>query len=182
MRFTPTPIPGAFLIEIEPRADERGMFARVFCKREFRKHGIMVDFVQGNISVCLKRGTIRGLHWQEEPHGEAKLFRCTRGEIFQAIVDMRPNSPTYKQWFTTRLDEDSHNMLYVPTGCANGYQSLTDNTETPYFVGEYYHPESERGLRWNDPAFNIDWPIKEGVTVSPKDASWPDFSPGNSTP
>lgn len=175
MKFAPVPIAGAFLIELEPRTDERGMFARVFCKKEFAEHGLPTNFVQTNISVCAKRGTIRGLHWQTEPFGETKLFRCTRGEIFEAFVDMRPDSPTYKKWFGVTLDAESHRMLLVPTGCANGYQTLTDNVEITYSVGEFYHPEAERGLRWNDPIFNIEWPIKDSVILSPKDANWPDF-------
>lgn len=174
MIFTPAPIHGAFLIDIEPRSDERGMFARVFCQKEFAAQGLPTNFVQTNVSMCAKAGIIRGLHMQANPHGEPKLFRCTRGEIYQAIVDLRPDSPTYKQWFGARLDENNHRMFYVPAGCANGYQALTDGAEVTYGVGEFYHPESERGVRWNDPSFNIDWPIKDAI-LSPKDAIWPDW-------
>jgi dTDP-4-dehydrorhamnose 3,5-epimerase len=180
MIFSHTPIQGSFLIDIEPRSDERGMFARVFCRREFDAIGITTDFVQANVSICAKRGTIRGLHWQKAPHGEPKLFRCTRGEIFEASVDLRPESPTYRQWFGIRLDAYNHRMLFVPAGCANGYQALTDDAEVTYFAGAFYTPEAERGMRWNDPSFMIDWPVLDGVIVSPKDASWPDYPVDNS--
>lgn len=175
MIFIPTPIDGAYLIDIEPRSDERGFFARAFCKKEFEERGIPSTFVQTNISACNKLGTIRGLHWQAEPHGETKLFRCTHGEIYQVIVDMRPNSATFNKWYGARIGENDHRMLFVPVGCANGYQALTDGAEVTYLVGEFYHPESERGIRWNDPAFKIEWPINDDVVVSPKDTSWPDF-------
>lgn len=175
MKFTATPIQGVFLIDVEPYIDDRGVFARVFCRREFKAQGIPTDFVQTNISICAKRGTIRGLHWQTDPYGEMKLLRCTRGEIFQGIVDTRPESPTYRRSFGVRLDDKKHQLVFVPAGCANGYQSLTDDTEVTYAVGEFYHPETERGLRWNDPSFAIGWPITEGVILSPKDATWPDY-------
>lgn len=175
MKFTPTPIQGAFLVDIEPRADERGMFTRVFCLKEFKEQGIDFSIVQMNVSRCAKKGIIRGLHMQSEPHGEPKFFRCTRGEIYQAIVDLRPDSPSYQQWFGAKLDAEGCRMFYVPAGCVNGYQALQDGAEVTYVVGEYYHPESERGVRWNDPAFNIEWPIKEAI-LSPKDEAWPDWS------
>lgn len=175
MIFTPTPIQGAFIVDIEPRADERGMFARVFCEKEFAAQGLPTNFVQTNVSRCAKAGIIRGLHMQTEPHGEPKFFRCTQGAIYEAFVDLRPDSPSYKKWFGVKLEAETHRMLFVPAGCANGYQALTDGAEATYSVGEFYHPESERGIRWNDHAFNIDWPIKDAI-LSPKDAAWPDFT------
>jgi dTDP-4-dehydrorhamnose 3,5-epimerase len=175
MIFNPTPIEGAYLIDIEPRADERGMFTRIFCTRELKEKGIEFEVVQGNVSRCASKGTIRGLHWQMEPHGEQKFFRCTHGEIFQAFVDVRPDSSSYLKWFGARLDAEGGRMFYVPTGCASGYQALTDGAEVTYLVSAFYNPESERGIRWNDPAFNIDWPIRDGVILSPKDKVWPDY-------
>lgn len=175
MKFTPTPIQGAFLIDMEPRADDRGMFARLFCQREFQSHGIETNYVQTNVSLCAKRGTVRGLHWQCHPHGEAKLSRCTRGEIYEAFVDLRPESPSYRQWFGVLLDENSHRAIFVPPGCANGYQSLTDGAEATYSASAFYTPDAERGLRWNDPSFDIPWPIRDNVILSAKDATWPDW-------
>jgi dTDP-4-dehydrorhamnose 3,5-epimerase len=176
MKFIPTPIHGAYVVELEPRSDERGMFARSFCRKEFEAQGLPTDFVQENVSFCVKRGTIRGLHWQAEPHGEAKFFRCTRGRVFEAIVDMRPESPTKGQWFGVELDAESRRRFFVPAGCANGYQSLEDGSEVTYAVSALYHPESERGVRWDDPSFNIAWPIRDNIILSPKDAAWPDVS------
>jgi dTDP-4-dehydrorhamnose 3,5-epimerase len=179
MKFNSVPIMGASLIDIEPRADERGMFARLFCQKEFKEHGIDFTVAQMNVSRCTSRGTIRGLHWQAEPYGEPKLFRCTRGEIYQAIVDLRPASPTFRSWYGVRLDAEGCRMLYVPPGCANGYEALADGTEVTYLAGEFYHGESEHGIRWNDPSFSIEWPIREGVMLSPKDAAWPDWKAGS---
>ena len=174
MKFTETKIPGAFVIEIEPRGDERGFFARVFCAKEFKEHGIPTDLVQGNISWSRDAGTIRGMHYQVEPYAEDKLFRCTKGAIYQVIVDLRKDSPTYKQWVGTELNAENHRMLFVPKGCSNCVQTLLPDTEGSYFVTQFYTPTAEQGLRWNDPAFNINWPIKDAI-VSDKDKAWPDF-------
>jgi dTDP-4-dehydrorhamnose 3,5-epimerase len=175
MRFTETPIDGAWLIDVEPRGDDRGFFARAWCQNEFDAHGLTTGFVQCNLASSRWRGTLRGLHYQAEPHGEVKLARCIRGAIFDAIVDLRPGSSTYLRWFGAELSAENHRSLYVPAGCAHGYQALTDDCEVLYPVSAFYAPESERGVRWNDPAFGIEWPI-EADHMSAKDRSWPDFS------
>lgn len=176
MRFIKTRLEGAYVIEPEKLVDERGMFARVWCRNEFKEHGLATDMVQSNVSFSKKRGTLRGLHYQVEPYQEAKLMRCTKGAIFDVCIDLRPDSSTYKQWFGIELTDKNHKMLYVPQGFAHGYEMLEDNTEVFYLVSEYYHPESERGIRWNDLSFKIDWPIKENLIISGKDRNWPEFN------
>ncbi len=176
MKFVEAPLAGAFLIEPEPRADARGFFARAFCRREFEARGLNPDVAQCNISFNPRKGTLRGMHFQLPPHQEAKLVRCLRGAIHDVIVDLRPDSPTFKRWFGARLDDDNRAMLYVPGGFAHGYITLADNCEVFYQVSEFYHPESERGVRWNDPAFAIQWPL-EPLLLSDKDRGYPDFRP-----
>jgi dTDP-4-dehydrorhamnose 3,5-epimerase len=176
MKFLETKIKGAFLLEPEKREDERGMFARTWCERECRAQGLPTDFVQFNVSRTKKAGTIRGLHYQIAPHVEAKLIRCIRGGIYDVIVDVRPHSPTYAQWVGIELMENDLRSLFIPEGVAHGFQTLRDQTEVFYPVTEYYSPESERGIRWNDPYFKIAWPLTATPTVSVKDQQWPEFS------
>lgn len=173
MIFTPTPLAGAFIITPDLIEDERGFFARTFCRREFEEHGLNYNLVQCNISFNKRKGTLRGMHFQAAPHAESKLIRCTNGEIFDVIIDLRPESNTYKQWYAAELTAANHRMLYVPEGFAHGYQTLTEDAEVAYQVSEFYSPESERGIRWNDPAFSIVWPLPVSA-ISAKDASPPD--------
>lgn len=176
MIFTETPLAGAFVIALEPRGDDRGFFARAFCQHELAAHGLETTVAQANLSYNHRRGTLRGLHMQNPPHGEDKLVRCITGAIYDAIVDLRPGSPTYLQWFGVELSAANRLMLYVPRGFAHGYQSLTDGSEVLYMVTQFYAPGAERGLRWNDPAFGIAWPLAEPI-LSPRDADAPDFTP-----
>jgi dTDP-4-dehydrorhamnose 3,5-epimerase len=173
--FAETAIPGACTIDLERREDDRGFFARAWDVGEFAAHGLSTRLVQANVSFNRFAGTLRGMHFQRAPHEEAKLVRCTRGAIYDAIVDLRPDSPAFKRWIGVELTEQNRRSLYVPEGCAHGYQTLTDETETFYLVSEAYAPESEGGVRWNDPAFAIQWPAAEERLLSPKDAAWPDF-------
>jgi dTDP-4-dehydrorhamnose 3,5-epimerase len=175
MRISPTGLAGLCLIEVEKRDDERGYFARTFCAQEFAAAGLVTSFPQCNTSFNRKRGTLRGLHFQADPFPEAKLVRCTRGTIFDVAVDLRPESPTRCQWFATILSADNANMLYVPAGFAHGFQTQEDATEVFYQMGESYRSDLARGVRWNDPAFAIKWPLA-GPTLSPRDATYPDFA------
>lgn len=175
MIFNKTRIPGAFVVKIDPRADERGFFARGFCRKEFEAHGLNADIAQANIGVSRLRGTLRGLHYQVSPHEETKLVRCTAGAVFDVIVDLRRESPSYKQWIGVELNAENHTMLYVPEGCGHGYLALADNTEVFYLVSQFYSPGAERGARWNDPAFAIEWPPVESLVISDKDAGWQDW-------
>jgi dTDP-4-dehydrorhamnose 3,5-epimerase len=172
MRFIETKLAGAYVIEIEPIADERGFFARTWCRREFEAAGLPGNVVQANLSFNRMRGTLRGMHWQLAPHAEAKLVRCIRGSIYDVIVDLRETSPTYLQWLAVELSAEHRRMLLVPPHCAHGFQTLEDETEVFYHVTEFYTPEAECGARYNDPAFGIDWPLPVSV-ISKKDASWP---------
>ncbi len=176
MRFTPAPLPGAYVIEIEERSDDRGFFARGFCQQEFEEHGLSGRIAQCNVSWNEARGTLRSLHYQLPPHAEVKLIRCTRGAIYDVIVDLRRESPTYRRWFAAELTAQNHRMMYVPEGFAHGYESLEPDTEAFYIASEFYSPTHERGVRWNDPAFKIEWPIPEPI-LSAKDRSHPDFLP-----
>jgi dTDP-4-dehydrorhamnose 3,5-epimerase len=175
MRFSPTAVLGAYVVELERREDERGFFARAWCRREFAEHGLETDFVQSNIAFSRRSDTLRGLHYQRPPHEEAKLVRCTRGAMFDVVVDLRADSPTYRCWFGIELTPENGRMLYVPRGCAHGYQTLADETETFYHVTAAYAPEAEAGVRWDDGAFGIEWPPAPERLISPKDASWPDY-------
>ncbi len=179
LRFTPTSIDGSFLVDLEPLGDDRGFFARAFCRREFIEQGVdpvVADSLgkQCNISTNQRAGTLRGMHYQTEPAVEPKLVRCTKGAIYDAIIDMRPDSPTYLEHYGVELTEDNRTALYVPGLCAHGYQALTDDTEIFYMVGEFYTPGHEQGLRYDDPAFGIEWPL-EATEISAKDRSWPLF-------
>jgi dTDP-4-dehydrorhamnose 3,5-epimerase len=175
MIFTPTKLQGAFILEVKKIEDERGFFGRSWCRRELEEHGLNANVVQANVSYNKVKGTLRGMHFQKAPHQETKLVRCTRGAIYDVIIDLRPNSPTYKQWIGVELTEDNYRMLFVPEDFAHGFITLQDNTEVTYQVTQYYTPGAEGGIRWNDPAFNIQWPI-EPTVVSGKDQAHPDFA------
>jgi len=174
--FTPTTIPGVCVVDLAPNVDERGFFARSWCVDEFTRNGLEPRLVQCNVSFNRHRGTLRGLHYQADPHPEAKLVRCTRGAIYDVALDLRPGSPTYLRWFGVELTADNHRALFVPVGCAHGFQSLTDDSEVLYHMSEVYHADLARGVRWNDPAFGITWPLPDPI-LSPKDAAYPDFTP-----
>ena len=176
MKFHPTPLKDAHLIEIEKRGDDRGFFARFFCGKEFGAAGLATRFVQVNNSLSAKKGTLRGLHYQLAPAAEVKVVRCVRGALFDAIIDIRPGSPTFGKWYGAELNAENRLMMYVPRGFAHAILTLADNTEVLYLVSDFYSPENERGVRWNDSRFNVVWPITPGE-ISPKDAAWPDFDP-----
>jgi len=173
--FTGIKLKGVFIIEPERLEDERGFFARTWCKREFENHGLNTNLVQCNTSFNKKRGTLRGMHYQTAPHAEAKLVKCTRGSIYDVIIDLRPDSDTYKDWFAVELNSDNHKMLYIPENCAHGFLTLEDNTEVFYQMSEFYYSECARGVRWNDPAFSIPWPT-DIMVISDKDRRYHDFT------
>lgn len=176
MKFIATELGGAYVIEPERMEDERGFFARTFCKDEFAAQGLRAAFVQCNVSFNARKGTLRGMHFQERPHEEAKLVRCTQGAIFDVIIDIRNSSPTFMRWVAMELTAESHRMLYVPEGFAHGFQTLADDSEVFYQMSELYRPESARGIRWNDQAFAIRWRLDNPI-VSARDAAYPDFTP-----
>jgi len=172
MIFQEAPLPGAYVIEQKRIEDHRGFFARVWCKREFQQHGLKDEFVQSNVGFNLRKGTVRGLHFQKAPHAEVKVLRCTRGAIFDVIVDLRPESPTYKHWFGIELTEENGKMIYIPEGFATGYMALRDETEINYHTSEYFDPGTATGVRYNDPAFGIEWPLAVAA-ISDQDRQWP---------
>ena len=172
MKFLETPLSGLYVLELETLQDDRGFFARSFCANEFKTIGLDSAIAQCNISFNEKAGTLRGLHFQAPPHEEAKLIRCTRGGIYDVAVDLRPNSATYLRWYAVDLTMDNRRMLFVPRGFAHGFQTLVDSTEVFYLMFEFYHPESARGLRWDDPTLAISWPLNS-VTISDKDRMLP---------
>ena len=174
MIFTETNLKGAFIIEPELIEDERGFFARVWTPQEFEAHGLNPVVAQCNISQNRKRGTLRGMHYQIEPHAEAKLVRCTRGAIYDVAVDLRPDSPTFRKWTAVELSAANRLMFYIPEGFAHGYQTLEDDTELYYQVSQVYAPDSARGVRWNDPTFDIKWPEDERTIIA-RDQNYPDF-------
>jgi len=174
IRFTATTLPGAFLIELEKHADHRGFFARTFCEREFESHGLQARYVQCSISFNLRKGTLRGMHFQAAPFQEAKLVRCSQGSIYDVIIDLRPDSPTFKRHLGVELSAANGKTLYVPEGFAHGFQTLQDNSEVFYQISQFYAPEHSRGVRWNDPAFGIVWPAAER-TILERDQSYADF-------
>lgn len=175
MVFIETKLKGSFIIEPERLEDARGFFARTWCKREFEVHNLNPDLVQCNISFNERRGTLRGMHYQEVPREEARLVRCTMGAIYDVIVDLRPNSQTFKQWFSVELTVKNRKMFYIPEGFAHGFLTLEHNTEVFYQMSEFYAPECARGVRWNDPAFGVSWPLDIAV-ISEKDIQYPDFT------
>ena len=177
MIFQSTTLPGAMVVELERREDERGFFARSFCRREFEAHCLEPCVAQCNVSFNRRRGTLRGMHWQAAPHAEAKLVRVTRGALWDVIVDLRPDSPACGRWFGVELNAENRRALYIPQGFAHGFQTLVDDVEVFYQMSTVYVPEAQRGARWDDPAFGIDWPIRPPF-LSDRDASYPDFQPG----
>lgn len=180
MRFIPTTLKDATLIELDKREDDRGYFARSFCEEEFRAAGLPTRFVQANSAGTRLAGTLRGLHYQLPPHAEAKLVRCTGGAVYDVIIDLRPDSPTHGRWEGFELDAASGRMLLVPEGFAHGYQTLADNTEVFYLVSHPYAPGAEAGIRFDDPAFGVEWPLPV-TSVSEKDRNWPDYQPPSGT-
>lgn len=173
MIFTETKIPGAYVIETEPKKDERGAFARTWCAFEFESMGLNPRLVQCSTSLNLRRGTLRGLHFQRSPHLEAKLVRCTRGRAFDVIVDLRPESPTFRMWHGEEISVQNGRMIYVPEGVAHGFQTIEDETELLYQISTYYAPEFAAGIRWNDPGIGIDWPMPKRPILSERDARLP---------
>jgi dTDP-4-dehydrorhamnose 3,5-epimerase len=176
MQFQPLELSGAFLIDLEKRGDDRGFFARAFCEREFREQQIPTGWVQMNNSLTAHKGTLRGLHYQLGPHAETKLVRCIRGRLWDCVLDVRPESPTFGKWFGAELSADNRRMMLVPKGFAHGFLTLEDDTEALYLVDAFFSPEYERGIRYNDPRFAIEWPLEPAV-LSDKDAAHPDFDP-----
>lgn len=174
MRFLETKLPGAYIIELERREDDRGFNARSWCQREFEEHGLTARLAQANVIFNRRRGTLRGMHFQAPPRAESKLFRVTRGAIHDVIIDLRPDSPTFERWESFELTPDAYRMLYVPEGFAQGFQTLEDHTEVTYQVSEFYAPDFERGIRHDDPAFGIRWPLEVEI-ISDKDTRWPDY-------
>jgi len=172
MIFKETTIPGAYVMEPERITDHRGFFARVWCKREFQQHGLNSELLQSNIGFSYRKGTVRGLHFQTFPHAETKIVRCTRGAIFDVVVDLRPDSPTYKKWFGVELTGENRKMIYVPEGMAQGYMTLEDCTEINYHTSQFFNVEAASGVRFNDPAFDIKWPMAP-VVISEQDRNWP---------
>ncbi|MDX2196649.1 MAG: dTDP-4-dehydrorhamnose 3,5-epimerase [Cytophagales bacterium] len=175
MKFILTELPGAYIIDVEKREDERGFFARTFCTDEFASHGLVAVFKQGNMSLSNIKYTLRGMHYQTDGAEEVKVIRCTRGAILDVIIDIRPGSPTYCKHIQVELTADNYRQLYVPQGFAHGFISLVPHCEVSYLVSEVYTPGKERGIRWNDPHFGISWPTNEPV-LSAKDATHPDFA------
>ena len=175
MIFLETDLPGAFIIDLERIEDARGFFARAWCGRELSEHGLESRIAQCNLSSNKRKGTLRGMHFQRTPHEEVKLVRCIRGAMYDVIVDLRGDSPTFRRWIGVELDQDNRRMLYVPRGFAHGFQTLTDNTEVFYMMSDFYVPGAEDGVRWDDPAFRIELPLGEPAEISERDGSWPDF-------
>jgi dTDP-4-dehydrorhamnose 3,5-epimerase len=171
--FTETRLGGAFVIDIEPHRDDRGYFARVWCAREFEEHGLDTRMAQCNVAHNTRKGILRGMHYQQPPYSEVKLVRCTRGAVYDVIVDMREDSATRLQWFGVELSGDNHRMLYVPEGFAHGYVTLRDDSELFYQVSQFYTPRAEGGVRWNDPLVGIEWPDVGPLLISEKDSAWP---------
>jgi dTDP-4-dehydrorhamnose 3,5-epimerase len=175
MIFTETELNGAYIIEIEKLTDNRGFFGRAWCQKEFEQHNLIARIRQVNVSSNMRKGTLRGMHYQIAPYQETKLVRCTRGSIYDVIIDLRTSSPTYGRWTGVELTAKNYRLLYVPEDFAHGFQTLEDNTEVTYQVSQFYMPGSEGGIRWNDPAFSIEWPMSVQV-LSEKDDNWPNYS------
>lgn len=175
MKFTQTTLAGAYIIDIEPALDERGFFARSWCQHEFAAQGLNSNLAQCSISYNKTRGTLRGMHYQGKPHEEVKVVRCTQGAIYDVIVDLRPASATFKKWIAVELNAENRRMIYVPPGVAHGFQSLVDDTEVFYQVSEFYYPELSLSVRWDDPAFGIEWPPAAQRVISERDRQHADF-------
>ncbi len=176
MIYRETELHGVFLIEPELKRDERGFFMRLWCRAEFEKRGLQKSFSQYSLASNEKKGTLRGMHFQRPPFQEVKLIHCIQGAIYDVVIDLRQASPTYKRWFAAELSHDNRQMLYIPEGCAHGYQTLQDHTEVVYQISMPYEREAGAGIRWNDPAFNIPWPEVPERTISQRDSVWPDFN------
>lgn len=174
MKFIETPLKGAYVVELEKRGDERGFFARSFCVDEFKERGLNPTVLQANISGSTKKGTLRGLHYQTAPMAEVKFIRCMKGAVFDVLVDVRPDSPTFKKWYGIELSVDNQKAVYIPEGFAHGHQTLQFDSQIMYMVSQVYSPEHERGIRYNDPAIGVLWPLVPTV-MSGKDKAWPDF-------
>ena len=174
MLFHNTPLDGAYIIEPQKISDKRGFFARIWCQNELKEMGLNPEILQSNVGYSVHKGTLRGLHFQKAPHAEVKIVRCTKGTIYDVIVDLRPGSATFKKWFGVELSENNHKMIYAPEGFAQGYITLADESEMYYLTTNFYQPDSASGVRYNDPAFEIDWPIEPQV-ISDQDMNWPDF-------
>lgn len=175
MRFVETPLAGCYVIEQDRILDHRGYFARVWCQRELEQHGLRADILQANVGFSRQRGTLRGLHYQRSPHAEVKIVRCTRGAMFDVAVDLRPESPTFRQWYGIELTADNGKMLYVPEGFAQGYLTLVDDTEMTYQTTKFFDRESATGARYDDPTLGIVWPVEVQV-ISEQDTKWPDVT------
>jgi dTDP-4-dehydrorhamnose 3,5-epimerase len=174
MIFSETKISGVYVIDVERRRDGRGFFARTWCERELQENGLTNSVVQENVAFSHKQGCVRGMHFQLFPHEEVKIVRCTMGAVYDVAIDLRPDSPTHKKWMAVELTADNHRMVYIPEGCAHGYQTLVDNSEICYQTSRFYAPDVARGVRYNDPAFSVDWPLPVQV-ISEADSSWPDY-------
>jgi len=172
MKFKKTKLKGLYIIEPEPRIDERGYLMRTFCKEELNKYGLQFTIVQVNQTLTKKKGTVRGMHFQTPPKAEDKIVQCLHGAIYHVAIDLRADSPTYGKWVAEELNEDNKKMFFIPKGFAHGFQSLTNNCEVQYFMSEFYSPEHASGVRWDDSIFNIKWPIKN-LSLSEKDKNWP---------
>ena len=175
MRFLETAIAGVVVVEVDEHVDERGSFARTWCREEMTNAGLAGELAQCSLSRNPRAGTLRGLHFQRSPHEEAKLVRCTRGAIFDVAVDLRPESPTYCAWVGVRLDPESGRALYIPEGCAHGFQTLAEESDVAYMISTPYAPDSAAGVRWDDPAFAIEWPSADARIIGERDLAWPDF-------
>lgn len=178
MTFTETKLKGAYIIDVDRLEDDRGFFGRLWCEKEMKDRGLNANIVQSNISFSKKKGTLRGMHFQKKPFQETKLVRCTKGAVYDVIIDLRPNSETYKQWIGVDLTENNRRMIYVPENFAHGFITLEDNSEVYYLVTQFYNKEYEAGLRWNDKSFDIEWPV-EVIEISDKDSIHPDFNLAN---
>ncbi len=175
MQFVETRLPGVYIIEIAPIGDERGFFARTWECEEFERRGLDTRIAQCNLSLNARKGTLRGMHFQDPPHAEAKLVRCTRGALYDVVVDLRPASPAYKQWVATELTAENRRSFYIPEGCAHGFQTLEGDTEVFYQISAAYAPAFARGVRWDDPAFGIEWPLPVSI-ISERDRNHPDYA------
>jgi len=175
LRFSRTAIDGAWLIELEHYSDDRGSFARTYCEEAFGEHGLISRFVQSSVSTTTRRHTLRGLHYQAEPHGEAKLIRCSRGHIYDVLVDLRPESPTHLKWISVELSPDAGTQVYAPSGVAHGFVTLEPDTEVTYQISYPYTPEASRGARWNDPALGIQWPVADPI-LNERDRNFPNLN------
>lgn len=174
MQFSETPIAGVTLVDVIRINDDRGFFGRIWCRKEFEAYGLDSRAVQINTALSHRAGTVRGMHYQESPHSETKVIRCTRGKVYDIALDLRPSSSTFRQWFGVELSPDNQRILVIPPGCAHGYQSLEDCTELMYLTSEFYAPHAVRGVRYDDPAFTVTWPLPVSL-ISQQDATWPVF-------